>query len=411
MMHENSVILIADENSPMKEYISQTLINHGFSTIRKNEEIINKNTPIIISRLNNQSNLSNNKDMFNLKNIENLLAKNNLTPHPIIIITTQTEIAHLSRLDHIGAIVEIQIDRKFNDIISSYKETEDHIKQNKLPEIGSFIDTVGEIIHKYVHHPPSKDEYVIEEVAIKKKDPTIGVVGLGYVGLPVAVGFSEKYKVIGFDINKEKIESLQENYDWTGEMSYKDLEEASIEFTTIEKKLRQCDFIIVVVPTPITSGKDPDLTYLKNASKIVGRNLSPGTVVIYESTVYPGTTEEICIPLLEAYSQLIAEIDFHVAYSPERINPGDKKHTFKKNNKVISGQNEIASKKTYDLYNSVIEADVYKAPSIKIAEASKIVENTQRDINIAFMNELAMIFDALKIDTAEVLKAAQTKWN
>ncbi|HLR41532.1 MAG TPA: nucleotide sugar dehydrogenase, partial [Virgibacillus sp.] len=245
----------------------------------------------------------------------------------------------------------------------------------------------------------------------KENSPIIGVVGLGYVGLPVAVGFAEKYDVIGFDVNQSKIEELNGHIDHTGEVSKDELKRVSIDFTSEEKKLKKCNYIIVAVPTPITLTKEPDLAYLKSASTIIGRNLTPDTVIVYESTVYPGTTEEVCIPVLEKYSTLTAGVDFHVGYSPERINPGDKTHTFKSNNKVISAQNEHALEKIADVYQNVLSAEIFKALSIKVAEASKIIENTQRDINIAFMNELSLIFNKLNIDTHEVLQAANTKWN
>lgn len=247
-------------------------------------------------------------------------------------------------------------------------------------------------------------------MTVKEKD-IVGIVGLGYVGLSVAVGLSEEYSVIGFDINEEKIASLQNQIDTTHEVSAETLKKSEITFTTNEKSLALCQYIIVAVPTPVSSTNEPNLTALETASTIIGKNLSPYTVVIYESTVYPGTTEEVCIPILEKASQLKAGIDFFVGYSPERINPGDKKHTFKNNNKVVAGQNKYTLDKVYELYDNVLDASVYKARSIKVAEASKLVENIQRDTNIALMNELAIIFKAMKIDTSEVLAAANTKWN
>lgn len=239
----------------------------------------------------------------------------------------------------------------------------------------------------------------------------IGVVGLGYVGLPVAVGFAEKYKVIGFDVDEQKINALKNGHDPNGQFSTDELQAAAIDFTLDECQLSKCHYIIVAVPTPITSLKEPDLSYLEKASATIGRNLSPGTVVVYESTVYPGTTETICIPILEKNSHLIAGKDFYVGYSPERINPGDQEHTFQTNPKIIAGQNEQALEQIYEIYHNVLFADIHKAPSIKVAEAAKIVENTQRDINIAFMNELALIFNKLGIDTYDVIAAAKTKWN
>lgn len=259
-------------------------------------------------------------------------------------------------------------------------------------------------------------DYEMERIMImslieKNASPIIGIVGLGYVGLPVAAGFASKYSVIGFDINKHRIDALKEHIDSTGELSKHELRKAAIEFTTEEHQLRKCKFIIVAVPTPITANKEPDLKHLKNASAMIGKNLTEQTMIVYESTVYPGATEEICIPILESNSHLKAGVDFHVGYSPERINPGDKEHTFKRNIKVISAQNQFALDKISDIYQSVLSEQVYQAPSIKVAEAAKVVENTQRDVNIALMNELAQIFDKLHIDTYEVLQAAKTKWN
>ncbi|WP_443124082.1 nucleotide sugar dehydrogenase [Halobacillus sp. B29] len=239
----------------------------------------------------------------------------------------------------------------------------------------------------------------------------IGVVGLGYVGLPVAIGFSKEYKVIGYDINEARISSLNQFYDYTKEISEEQLREARIKFTSNEKDLGACNFIIVAVPTPISVNQEPDLTYLKQASTILGKNLSPGTIVVYESTVFPGATEEVCLPILERESGLEAGSDFHVGYSPERINPGDKDHTFQTINKIVAAQDKETLDTIYSIYQRVITAEVYKAASIKVAEASKIIENTQRDINIAFMNEISIIFNKLGINTHEAIKAASTKWN
>lgn len=244
-----------------------------------------------------------------------------------------------------------------------------------------------------------------------RNKPIIGVVGLGYVGLPVAIGFAEKYHVIGFDVNHNKVTALRKNIDHTGEFTSKELQSAAIHFTFEEKELRACSLIIVAVPTPITPANEPDLMYLNQASETIGRNLTPETMIVYESTVYPGTTEEVCIPVLEAASSLKAGTHFHVGYSPERINPGDKEHTFQRNKKVIAAQNKHALEKIAAIYQNVLYTKLFRASSIKVAEASKIVENTQRDINIAFMNELSLIFNKLDIDTYEVLEAANTKWN
>jgi len=243
------------------------------------------------------------------------------------------------------------------------------------------------------------------------KDQKIAVVGLGYVGLPVAVAFGEKSEVIGFDISEERVQELKQGIDRTDEVTEKDLENTSIQFTSDPSDLKEASFIIVAVPTPITENKHPDLTPLEKASKTIGANLSKGAIVIYESTVFPGATEEICIPKLEENSGMKNGKDFYVGYSPERINPGDKERTFKNITKVVSAQNEEVLDIVAEVYGSVIDADIYKASSIKVAEAAKVIENTQRDLNIALMNELAVIFEKLDIDTAEVLEAAGTKWN
>jgi UDP-N-acetyl-D-glucosamine/UDP-N-acetyl-D-galactosamine dehydrogenase len=239
----------------------------------------------------------------------------------------------------------------------------------------------------------------------------IAVVGLGYVGLPVAVAFGEVDPIIGFDINRHRIETLKQNIDYTGEITEEELKHTNIEFTFDSEKLKECNFLIVAVPTPIDDSKRPDLTALIKASETVGKHLQPDSIVVYESTVYPGATEEVCMPILEKFSGLKAGSDFFVGYSPERINPGDKEHTFKKIVKVVSGDTEYSASVIADVYGRVVEAGVYRAPSIKVAEAAKVIENTQRDLNIALMNELAVIFDRLDVDTNEVLQAAATKWN
>lgn len=239
----------------------------------------------------------------------------------------------------------------------------------------------------------------------------IGVVGLGYVGLPVAVAFARKYPVIGFDINQKRVELLKRGIDTNGELTKEDLSGVNVCFTTDITKLKECNFIIVTVPTPIDHARRPDLSYLKNATRMIAKNMKKGTIVVYESTVYPGTTEEILIPILEKYSGYKTGVDFFVGYSPERINPGDKDHDFTKIVKVVAGQDENTLSIVADLYGSVVEAGIYRAPSIKVAEAAKVIENTQRDLNIALMNELAIIFNRLGIDTSDVLAAASTKWN
>ncbi|ASS76731.1 GDP-mannose dehydrogenase [Tumebacillus algifaecis] len=239
----------------------------------------------------------------------------------------------------------------------------------------------------------------------------IAIVGLGYVGLPVAAAFGEVVPVVGFDVNRHRIETLQQGIDYTGEMSAADLERTNIEYTADPTRLSSCDFIIVAVPTPIDQAKKPDLVPLMKASETVGSQLTKGAIVVYESTVYPGTTEEVCVPILERMSGLTCGKDFFVGYSPERINPGDQEHTFTNIVKVVSGMNEDTLSIIADTYGMVVQAGVYRASSIKVAEAAKVIENTQRDLNIALMNELAIIFDHLGIDTSEVLAAAGTKWN
>lgn len=239
----------------------------------------------------------------------------------------------------------------------------------------------------------------------------IAVVGLGYVGLPLAVSFGKKENIIGFDINEHRIDELKQGYDKTNEVESKDLEGTSVEFTANPADLSKADFVIVAVPTPITENKQPNLIPLLKASETIGRNIAKGTIVVYESTVYPGATEEECVPALEKASGMKCGEDFFVGYSPERINPGDKEHTFTTITKVVSGQNAKVLETVADVYGSVVEAGVYKASSIKVAEAAKVIENTQRDLNISLMNELAIIFDKLDIDTSEVLAAAGTKWN
>jgi UDP-N-acetyl-D-galactosamine dehydrogenase len=259
-------------------------------------------------------------------------------------------------------------------------------------------------------------EDVLEKIDFQKEQkavlPTVAVVGLGYVGLPVAVAFARQRPTIGFDLSKKRIENLRHMVDPTGEVSTAELMEAkNFRATHAPADLEQADFIIVAVPTPINAARQPDFGPLVSASETVGRYMKPGATVIYESTVYPGATEEVCVPLLEKHSGMRWRQDFHVGYSPERINPGDKEHCFSKILKVVSGDDEATLEKVADLYSSVISAGVYRASSIKVAEAAKVIENTQRDINIAFVNELAIIFERMGLDTHEVLKAAGTKWN
>jgi len=241
----------------------------------------------------------------------------------------------------------------------------------------------------------------------------IVVVGMGYVGLPLAIAFSEKgFNVIGFDINEEKIAKYITGEDPTNEVGNERIKNSkNIEFTSDETKLREANFIIVAVPTPVLENKMPDLSPLEGASKIVGRNLSKGTIVVYESTVYPGATEEVCMPILEKESGMICGKDFKIGYSPERINPADKVNTLTKIIKITSGMDRESSDIIAQVYGEIITAGIHKASSIKVAEAAKVIENSQRDINIAFVNELSLIFDRIGIDTMEVLEAAGTKWN
>ena len=239
----------------------------------------------------------------------------------------------------------------------------------------------------------------------------LSLVGLGYVGLPIAVAFSIKVDVIGFDINSRKIETYKNGIDPTNEVGDEAIRRCKVNFTSDETKLREAKFHIVAVPTPVRSDKVPDLSPVIGASEVLGRNLTKGSVVVYESTVYPGVTEDICVPILEKESGLKCGTDFKVGYSPERINPGDKKHRFENIVKIVSGMDDEALETIANVYGLVIEAGVYRAESIKVAEAAKVIENSQRDINIAFVNELSMIFNKMGIDTKAVLKAAGTKWN
>ena len=245
-------------------------------------------------------------------------------------------------------------------------------------------------------------------------DKKIAVIGLGYVGLPLARLFSTKYKTIGFDVNTERVNALIKGHDDTMEVLDDLLKKALVDgllFTSKVEDIQGCDFYIVTVPTPVDENNNPDLTPLINASTTVGKVIGRGGIVIYESTVYPGVTEEVCIPVVEKVSGLKFNIDFYAGYSPERINPGDKEHTVEKIIKVTSGSTPQVADIVDDLYNSVLTNGTHKAPSIKVAEASKVIENSQRDVNIAFMNELAKIFNAMDIDTHDVIAAASTKWN
>lgn len=235
--------------------------------------------------------------------------------------------------------------------------------------------------------------------------------GLGYVGLPVAVNLSKKFPVVGFDVKKERVEELNNGIDSTLEVTSEELKSSNVTFTSETRGMAHCNFYIVAVPTPVSDSKAPDLKYVESASKSVAEVLKKGDIVVYESTVYPGLTEEFCVPILEEGSGLKNGEDFKVGYSPERINPGDKEHSFTKIIKVVSAQDEESLEIVKHVYGSVVDAGIYPASSIKVAEAAKVIENIQRDVNIALMNELAVLFDKMEIDTLDVLEAAGTKWN
>ena len=242
----------------------------------------------------------------------------------------------------------------------------------------------------------------------------IAIIGLGYVGMPLAAAFSSKFKVFGFDLNSTRINELKSGFDRTLELdesAMKKVLENGMSFSAELDSIKEANFFIVTVPTPIDEHKNPDLSPLKAASTSVAKVLKKGDIVVFESTVYPGASEELCVPILESVSGLRLGVDFEIGYSPERINPGDKEHTVTKITKIVSGSSPKALKTIKEVYSSVIEAGIFEASSIRVAEAAKVIENTQRDINIAFVNELKMIFDRMGIDTMEVLKAARTKWN
>lgn len=246
---------------------------------------------------------------------------------------------------------------------------------------------------------------------IENRNAKIGVVGLGYVGLPLAAAFGRIVDVIGFDIHDEKVKELNDGFDATGELSAEDLKTTTIDYITDPSKLKLADFIIVTVPTPIDENNNPDLTPMEKASVTIGQNLKKGSIVVYESTVYPGVTEDVCVPILEHESGFKCGVDFKVGYSPERINPGDKVHTVDKIVKVVSGMDLETLETVAGVYELVVTAGVHRASSIKVAEAAKVIENTQRDLNIALINELSLIFNKLDIPTQDVLAAAGTKWN
>ena len=246
---------------------------------------------------------------------------------------------------------------------------------------------------------------------IVKGEEKISLVGLGYVGMPIAVAFAKKVKVVGYDLNKAKIELYKSGIDPTNEVGNEVIKNSTVDFTSDETKLREAKFHIVAVPTPVYDDHTPDLTPVEGASRILGRNLVKGSIVVFESTVYPGVTEEVCVPILEKESGLKCGVDFKVGYSPERINPGDKVHRLETITKIVSGMDEETLDVVAKVYELVVDAGVHRASCIKVAEAAKVIENSQRDINIAFMNELSIIFNKIGIDTKSVLEAAGTKWN
>ncbi len=246
---------------------------------------------------------------------------------------------------------------------------------------------------------------------IVNREEKIAMTGLGYVGMPIAVAFSKKVDVIGYDMNEYKIEQYKNGKDLTQEVGDEAIEACSVDFTTDETRLQEAKFHIVAVPTPVNPDHTPDLEPIRGASRTLGRNLARGSIIVYESTVYPGVTEEVCVPILEEESGLKCGVDFKVGYSPERINPGDKVHRLENIVKIVSGMDEETLEEVAKVYELVVEAGVYRAESIKVAEAAKVIENSQRDINIAFMNELSIIFNKMGIDTRAVLDAAETKWN
>ncbi|OIU67645.1 nucleotide sugar dehydrogenase [Rossellomorea aquimaris] len=243
------------------------------------------------------------------------------------------------------------------------------------------------------------------------KEEKIAVVGLGYVGMPIAVAFAKKVNVIGFDLNTQKIEQYKNGIDPTNEVGNEAIRQTTIDFTSDPDKLQEAKFLVVAVPTPVNADKTPDLSPIEGVSRTIGKNLTKGSIVVYESTVYPGVTEDICVPILERESGLKCGVDFKVGYSPERINPGDKVHRLENIIKIVSGLDKDSLEVIAKVYELVVEVGVHRASSIKVAEAAKVVENSQRDINIAFMNELAMVFDRMGIDTQEVVEAMNTKWN
>ena len=256
-----------------------------------------------------------------------------------------------------------------------------------------------------------KDETMGLYEKLLSGEEKLSLVGLGYVGMPIAVAFAKKIKVVGFDLNEKKIELYKSGIDPTNEVGGEVIKNTTVEFTADPAKLKEAKFHIVAVPTPVNDDHTPDLTPVEGASRILGQNLTKGSIVVFESTVYPGVTEDICVPILEKESGLKCGVDFKIGYSPERINPGDKVHRLETIVKIVSGMDEETLEEVAKVYELVVEAGVYRAQSIKVAEAAKVIENSQRDINIAFMNELSIIFNKMGIDTKSVLEAAGTKWN
>ena len=274
-----------------------------------------------------------------------------------------------------------------------------------LPKLQSQLEVAKQDYPFVVH----KKHKLFKQLLDKKEE--VAVIGLGYVGLPLAMNVATKFKVVGYDVNIDKIESLQNKKDPCKEINFKDFEEADINFSGNIEDIKHAKFFVVSVPTPIDAHKEPDLTYIKSATAELAKILKEGDCVVYESTVYPGCTEEVCVPILEELSGLRFNTDFVVGYSPERINPGDLNNTFTSIKKIVSASTPEALELVANVYGSVVTAGVHKAPSIKVAESAKIIENVQRDVNISLMNELSQIFSRLKINTTEVLEAAGTKWN
>lgn len=405
MTEKRQEVYMRNTGSLVELELSQRLIHHHIVTVEKENEEHPRQLPEIIFNVTE-------RNVDSHAQLESLIGQANTDSNPIFIISHKSSKANFNKRQlSRRPIVEIRLDAYFANLLKTYDNFHSEMDDLALTDFDVGLDKIALIIFTYMKQKPKQGEYIIEEIYKQNQKPIIGIIGLGYVGLSVAVGFAKKYNVIGFDIDEAKINFLQQHIDRTGEVSEEELRKAQIEFTDQEQDLRRCQVFIIAVPTPITKTNEPDLSYLIHASNIVGKQLSPGSIVIYESTVFPGATEQTCIPELEKASQLKSGIDFSVGYSPERMNPGDKNNPFTKINKIVAGQDQPSLEKIATLYESVLEAEVYRAPSIQVAEAAKLVENTQRDINIAFMNEIAMMFDKININTTEVLKAAQTKWN